>query len=103
MNLIIGNKYKCKYEPHILVYIGEHNGWNQFTLNGKIYWEALDSELWMLEQLTIDFELNENVMNMYDNAIFCRDVLGEDIGKTVYVIDGVRIKATELIRGVEWK
>ena len=27
MKLTIGNKYKWKYEPQILVYIGMKNGW----------------------------------------------------------------------------
>ena len=42
MKLIIGNKYKWKHEEHILEYIGNYHGWNQFTLNGKIWCEVSD-------------------------------------------------------------
>lgn len=42
MNLVIGNKYKWKHEPQILVYVGKKNGWHQFTLNGSVWCECLD-------------------------------------------------------------
>lgn len=49
MNLVIGNKYKWKHEPQILQYIGRKNGWHQFTLNGAVWCEVLDSDLLLME------------------------------------------------------
>ena len=51
MNLITGNKYKWKYEPQILVYIGTKNGWHQFTLNDCLWCEVLDSDLKLMEEV----------------------------------------------------
>ena len=50
MNLIIGDKYKWKHEPQILTYIGKKRGWHQFTLNGAVWCEALDSDLHLMEE-----------------------------------------------------
>ena len=50
MNLVIGNKYKWKHEPQILIYVGKKNGWHQFTLNGSVWCECLDSDLQLMEQ-----------------------------------------------------
>lgn len=52
MNLIIGNKYKWKHESHILTYIGIKQGWHQFTLNNSVWCEILDSDLFLLEEVT---------------------------------------------------
>lgn len=49
MKLTIGNKYKWKHEPQILVYIGMKNGWHQFALNGGVWCECLDSDLQFME------------------------------------------------------
>ena len=49
MKLVIGNKYKWKHEPQILQYIGRKNGWHQFTLNGAVWCEVLDSDLLLME------------------------------------------------------
>lgn len=49
MNLVIGNKYKWKHEPQILIYIGKKNGWHQFTLKDKVWCECLDSDLYYME------------------------------------------------------
>ena len=53
MNLIIGNKYKYKWkdETQILYYIGEKDGWYQFTLNGSVWCEMLDSGLSLMEEV----------------------------------------------------
>lgn len=50
MKLEIGKKYKWKHEPQILTYIGKKNGWHQFTLNGSVWCECLDSDLGLMEQ-----------------------------------------------------
>ena len=49
MELIIGNECKWKHEPQVLVYIGKKNGWHQFTLNGSLWCELLDSDLKLME------------------------------------------------------
>ena len=49
VKLIIGNKYKWKHEPQILYYIGKKNGWYQFTLNGFVWCECLDTDLSLME------------------------------------------------------
>lgn len=51
MNLITGNKYKWKYEPQVLVYIGIKNGWYQFTLNNSLWCEVLESDLKLMEEV----------------------------------------------------
>lgn len=51
MKLTIGNKYKWKYEPQILVYIGMKNGWHQFTLNGGVWCECDDRDLDFMEEV----------------------------------------------------
>ena len=51
MDLIIGNEYKWKHEEPILIYIGKRNGWHQFTLNGSVWCEALDSDLHLMEKV----------------------------------------------------
>ena len=49
MKLETGKKYKWKHEPQILYYIGKKNGWHQFTLDGKVWCECLDSDLKLME------------------------------------------------------
>ena len=49
MKLEIGSKYKWKHESQILTYVGKKNGWHQFTLNGKVWCEVLDSDLKLME------------------------------------------------------
>lgn len=53
MKLIIGNKYKWKYDNDILVYVGSSGRWRQFALasTGKIWCEVLDSDLRMMEEV----------------------------------------------------
>ena len=51
MDLITGNKYKWKYEPQALVYIGIKNGWYQFTLNNSLWCEVLESDLKLMEEV----------------------------------------------------
>lgn len=50
IRLEVGKKYKWKHEPQILYYIGKKNGWHQFTLNGSVWCECLDSDLFLMEQ-----------------------------------------------------
>lgn len=56
--LVIGGKYKWKHEDKILVYIGKKNGWHQFTLNGSVWCECLDSDLNLMECV---FEVGDKV------------------------------------------
>lgn len=49
INLIIGSTYKWKHSPETLIYVGKNKGWNQFTLNGAIWCEVLDSDLYLME------------------------------------------------------
>ena len=49
MKLVIGGKYKWKHEPQILHYVGKKNGWHQFTLNGAVWCEVLDTDLHLME------------------------------------------------------
>lgn len=51
MKLVIGNKYKWKHETQILFYIGMKNGWHQFTLNGFVWCEVLQSDLCLMEEV----------------------------------------------------
>lgn len=51
MQLIVGNKYKWKYEPQILQYVGKKCGWYQFSLNGSLWCEVLESELKLMEEV----------------------------------------------------
>lgn len=53
LNLVIGSKYKWKHEPQILYYIGKKNGWHQFTLNGSVWCEVLDSDLFLMEEVNV--------------------------------------------------
>lgn len=52
-NLIIGNKYKWKYENDILIYVGQSGRWSQFNLEstGKLWCEVLDTDLRMMEEV----------------------------------------------------
>lgn len=53
MTLIIGNKYKWKYENDILIYVGQSGRWSQFSLEstGKLWCEVLDSDLHLMEEV----------------------------------------------------
>lgn len=50
-DLITGDRYKWAHEPQILVYIGEKNGWHQFTLKDRVWCECLDSDLPYMEKV----------------------------------------------------
>lgn len=59
MDMVIGNRYKWKYQPERLIYVGRNwsgNGyWHQFEKVGepnKIWCELLDGDLPMLEPIT---------------------------------------------------
>ena len=56
MKLVIGNKYKWKYENDILIYVGQSGSWSQFALEstGKLWCEVLDSDLRMMEEVQND-------------------------------------------------
>lgn len=49
MKLEIGKKYKFKHEAPVLFYIGCKHGWHQFTLNGELWCEIPQSDLWLME------------------------------------------------------
>lgn len=51
MRLVVGNKYKWKHEQKTLVYIGKSGVWNQFTLDGDLWCEVLDSDLPLMEEV----------------------------------------------------
>ena len=51
MILIIGNRYKWKHEPQELIYVGKKLGWHQFTLLDRLWCEALDSDLHLMEEV----------------------------------------------------
>lgn len=53
ISLVVGNTYKWKHEPQLLTYIGKKNGWYQFTLNGSVWCEVLDSELNLMEKVNV--------------------------------------------------
>lgn len=57
--MIVGGKYKFKYSPEILIYIGKNwsgNGyWHQFEkadARGDVWCELLDRDLTMIEEVT---------------------------------------------------
>lgn len=56
MVLVIGNKYKWKYENVILIYVGQSGCWSQFALEstGKLWCEVLGSDLRMMEEVQND-------------------------------------------------
>ena len=49
MKLVVGNKYKWKHDHRVLYYVGRASGWHQFTLNGAVWCEVLDSDLLLME------------------------------------------------------
>ena len=51
ISLVVGSTYKWKYEPQILIYVGKKNGWHQFTVNGSVWCEVLDSDLFLMEKV----------------------------------------------------
>ena len=53
MKMVIGNKYKWKYENDIFIYVSKNGNWNLFVLEStsKIWCEVLDSDLHMLEEV----------------------------------------------------
>lgn len=51
MKLIEGNKYKWIHDDKVVVFIGKHGCWNQFSLDGsqEVWCEVLDSDLRLME------------------------------------------------------
>lgn len=40
---------------------------------------------------------NETLQALKENALFCRNTLAQDISNVYYVVNGIKIKATDLL------